>query len=237
MIFIFLYMEINFKPEFDEYFVPQDPINSIFAYIKRRHQEISFPSIGETANDVLYSAFVLSPKHTEQPSIFTKLHQWILVLGSNTIREFIDSIKCPLCELSVVLADQKKMPRKIDTQEQIIYDFSTSFDEKIGTFVKYLNKPITYISTGGCSHVILFVSAFPIYFDSSIPQISYFPVTIGGRGATPPFCALCKSNVGTVAVKHSEESPIEFLCLKCASEIPPENIIKDLNGSFFTYLH
>ena len=228
-------MDIDFKPEFDEYFPFTDSLRSIFSYIQRNHKEISFPSVGETANEVLYSAFVLSPKSTDTSSNFTKLHQWILVLGSNTIEEFVNSIKCPLCELCSILAEEKKVPRKIETQEQTYYDFSDTFHQKIGNFITNLNVPIIYTSSGGCCHTILFVSAFCISYDSSIPKRFSFPTTIGGRAATPPFCAKCKVNCGTVAAVQSDKPTVEFYCLDCASQLPPERIIKDLNGTFFPY--
>ena len=230
-------MDFHFSKDFNEYFPETDPINSIFSYLKRRHPEVSFPSIEKPANNLIYSVFVLSPKLSDQSSSLTKLHQWIILLSTNTLSDLVNAIKCPLCELSSALAKEGKAPRKIETNEGIYYDFGDLFTEKIGNFVKNLNTPMLYTSEGGCSHLILFTSAFSISLDPLITSPnSTFPETIGGRGATPPFCSHCKINVGTVAVRASEDSPIDFLCLTCASSLQPEQIIKDLNGSFFHVL-
>ena len=210
------------------YFQDIDSNETMLSIIRRRCKNVSLPTKTKAANNVIYSVFVLSPKSSDQLTIKQKLHQWILVLGSNTLKDLVDSIKCPLCELAQVLSNERQAPRKLKKDDDFIYDFAGGFDAEIGNVVTKLNDPLLYISNG-CTHTILFTTAVTACVDEE----AGFPKTIGGRGATPPLCCICTVNPGTVAVRKSQESPVEFACINCSAKLEKENVIKDLTHSFF----
>jgi hypothetical protein len=215
--------------EYSTYFPDIDRNETMLSFIRRRCSDVSYPAESKPANNVIYSVFVLSPKGSDQITTNLKLHQWILALGSNTLSELTDAIICPLCELSKAVSHERESPRKIQIDDDFIYDISNGLDVEIGNTVTKMNEPCVYVSSSGCTHTILFTAAIAV----CVRGESVFPMTIGGRGATPPFCCMCTVNPGTVAVRESSENPVEFVCLNCSSNIPKEHVIKDLTTSFF----
>jgi hypothetical protein len=225
----FLHSTFDFSSTLKAFKDDPDLSTSIWSFVNGNRPSVVIPTPHAPANDLLYSFFVLSVKL--KPSVTkTVLHQWILALGSNSLGSFANSIVCPVCELGRFTSGQHAIPKNFLINDELIFDMGASFDQPISSVIKETNRYYKVGSEGGCSHTFLCGLVVAVHVDS----VSGFPVEIGGKGATPPYCSKCGDEPGPIAVM-SNESAIAFFCKEClrSETLSDGASIVDLTAHFF----
>jgi hypothetical protein len=106
---------------------------------------------------------------------------------------------------------------------------NAAFDQPISSVIKEVNRHYKFQSEGGCSHAFLCGLVVAVQVDSA----DGFPVEIGGKGATPPYCSKCGEEPAPIFVRNAGE--FLFYCRSCfeSQTMSEEAMILDLRDSFF----
>jgi hypothetical protein len=206
-----------------------DLSQSLWNYLNFHRPSVSIPTPLCPANDLLYSFFVLSVKL--KPSVTqTVMHQWIVALGSNSLSQFANSIICPICQLGRITSGPHGIPKSVLVNGELIFDIGDAFERPISSVIKEVNRHCKFGSEGGCSHAFICGFVGAIHAESA----EGFPVEIGGKGATPPYCCRCAEEPAPIAVLTDSE--FGFFCKACfESETHRDDaVVVDLTEHFFT---
>ncbi|OHT09245.1 hypothetical protein TRFO_21887 [Tritrichomonas foetus] len=216
-----------------------------------------YPSKLYLANEILFTVSVLSAK-SSNVDVKRQITQCFLALGSNTLKQVLSLIICPLCVIAASSAGAHCSPSQFEIDGKTYFNFDGGFDVPLSHVVTKLNCVCNYKSTGGCNHFILFSSAYAIHSihkndqnnesevrnesegseltDKSIETI--FPFEIAGKGAHPPNCIKCNQRPGVIAFEQPGESKtFQFFCKKCFADDKLEregSRFIDLTENFFS---
>lgn len=228
MMAAFVDQNFDFGTEFIGYHDDPDLSASLWTFLATCRPNVHIPTLSMAANNILYSFFILSAKH--HPST-TKgvVHQWMLALGTTTLLELSDSVICPLCRIADESSARHKIPRMFKIGDVTLFDYDGGFDTPLSSVISHTNIWCQICSEGGCAHPVLCGLAVAVNTDS----VEGFPVEIGGKGATPPYCGACHVRPGPICVRHGDTHV--FFCPECfhRDNYPQEAFILDLSGHFF----
>jgi hypothetical protein len=205
-----------------------DLAGSLWTFIATCRPNVRIPTLSRPANNILYSFFILSAKHNGSQGKGV-VHQWVLALGTNTLLELADSIVCPLCRIADESSGPHRIPRMFKIDEVTAFDYDGGFEIPLSLIVSQTNIWCQFCSEGGCAHPILCGLAVAVNAESN----DGFPSEIGGKGATPPYCAMCRVRPGPICVR--EGGTHVFLCPLCfhPEDYPQDAFIVDLTRNFF----
>jgi hypothetical protein len=225
----FIAEDFDFQNDFETYRDDPDLSASLWTFLATSRPHIRVPTPLLPANDVLCSFFIMSPKHT--PTI-TKpaLHQWIITLGTNTLLQLADLLICPLCRITNEIVGAHRIPRMFQINEDTYFDHDGGFDVPLSAVVNHTNLWCQLTSMGGCAHPVLCGLVVAVHAD--LPD--GFPVEIGGKGATPPYCGACHARPGPICVRESGTHL--FFCPECfhREDFPAATSVLDLSSDFFS---
>jgi hypothetical protein len=224
----FIAQGFDFATDHTVYRDDADLSASLWTFLATSRPRVRMPTPALPASDILCSFFVMSPKHT--PAI-TKpvLQQWIITLGTTTLLQLADSLLCPLCRITNESADTHRIPRIFQSNDDTFFDYEGGFNVPLSEVIKHTNICCQLCSEGGCAHPILCGLVVAVHADSS----DGFPVEIGGKGATPPYCGACHVRPGPLCVRQADTHL--FFCPECfcREDFPVTANVLDLSSDFF----
>lgn len=239
----FIKANLNFSTKFQPTSDDIDPPRTIFDFLEYNAPQLQFPNPENPCNDVLVLFSFLSAK-TQIADCKRQIHQFFAALGSNTVKQLIAKVVCPLCAITEITSTTHRSPAQIKFANNSIFDFDQGFDLPISQVFTTTNTCFTYISPGGCNHLAIVPAIYAVHIQ---PGENNFPIEIGGKGANPPDCINCKQRPGFMAVRDKnhievddDESPsFLFYCLKCFNELDineEDHLIINLKDSFFSVI-
>lgn len=216
--------DINLENDENKYFK-----DNIFTLLSREYPDMQLCDGMTVSNDVLYVVYVLSPDYKSLKRD-PKLMHVMLVLGSNTLDDFTNKIKCPLCLICSSVLNEFLGVRKFiyySSEEHDIFDIGNNFKKSFGDIVHELNNRYKYTSRSGCTHDIIVIAGYLI----NIHDKSNFPTIIGGSFSNPPLCHFCDKKYGVYFIKN--DNGVNFSCEHCSDRVEGEKVY--IGESLFEY--